>query len=110
MGYSGGMETTTAPDLTPGYPSNGAKLGPAWKDVWRTLGLINDFTDGRALAGGIAPEHDLSPSTLVALLSRAAKAGLLDRESRSVGIQIRLPDGTTRASSRKRTHYRIKAS
>ncbi len=102
MGYSGPMVTKTAPDLTPGYPSNGAKLGPAWSALWAELSKANrrkdTFLDGRVLADEVAPDYGLDPSTLVALLSRAAKAGLLTREGRSV---------QTGRGKRVRTHYSI---
>lgn len=92
------MTTKTAPDITPGYPSNGAKLGPAWASIWRDLSRAGDALDGRELAAKIAPKHELTPSTLVALISRAAKAGLLTREPRAV---------TTGRGQRTRTFYRI---
>lgn len=98
MGYSVGMVTKKAPDLTPGYPSNGAKLGPAWNAVWRALERAGDFRDGRVLADRIAPKYELEPATLVALMSRAAKAGLLAREGRPV---------KTGRGTRTRTHYMI---
>jgi hypothetical protein len=91
------MTTTTAPDLTPGYPSKGRKLGPAWVDIWRTLSASEDHVDGRELAEAIAPAHELSPATLVALMSRAAKAGLLTTQKRTV---------TGSRGDRVRTHYR----
>lgn len=102
MGYSGAMVTNTAPDLTPGYPSNGAKLGPAWNALWAELAKANrrkdPYLDGRELADLIAPDYGLNPSTLVALLSRAALANLLLREGRAV---------QTARGNRTRTHYAI---
>lgn len=94
------MTTTekTAPDLTPGYPSNGAKLGPAWQAMWDALKRSDDFQDGRTLAEEIAPQHGLDPATLIALFSRMAHGGYLDRELRPVV-------GTR--GNRKRSHYRI---
>lgn len=92
------MTTKTAPDITPGYPSNGAKLGPAWASIWRTLSRADDALDGRLLAEKHAKANDLAPATLVALISRAAKAGLLTREPRPV---------TTGRGQRTRTFYRI---
>lgn len=98
------MTNLTAPDLTPGYPSNGAKLGPAWRAVWTELDKASrtqdPFLDGRELADTVAPDYGLAPATLVALLSRAAKAGLLNKESRSV---------VSARGNRNRTHYRVPA-
>ncbi len=88
----------TAPDITPGYPSKGAKVGPAWNEAYNALRTANDFQDGRALANEIAPRHDLDPATLIAILSRAALAGLLDKEPRPVA---------SRRGNRNRTHYRV---
>jgi hypothetical protein len=92
------MTTKTVPDITPGYPSNGAKLGPAWSAIWRALARADDALDGRELAAKVAPKYELAPATLVALISRAAKAGLLDREPRPV---------ITGRGTRTRTFYRI---
>lgn len=92
------MTTKTAPDITPGYPSNGAKLGPAWASMWRKLRMSDDALDGRELSERVAAQHDLAPATLVALISRAAKAGLLTREPRPV---------VTGRGQRTRTFYRI---
>lgn len=94
---------TIAPDLTPGYPSNGAKLGPAWRDIWAVLRRTDGYLDGRTLAEEIAPQHDLNPATLVALLSRMARAHYLDRE-------LFLLEGPgEKRHKRHRTHYRIAA-
>lgn len=101
--------TNTAPDLIPGYPSKGRKVGPAWNELWAELQRADDFQDGRVLAERIAPKHDLEPSTLVALLSRMAKGGILDRESRPVQIRLNVAGGGEHQSSRRRTHYRIAA-
>lgn len=80
--------TQAAPDLTPGYPSNGAKLGPAWAELWRRLELAaltsEPYLDGRVLAEAVAKDYGLADSTLIALLSRAAKAGILASKQRQV--------------------------
>ena len=81
-----------------GYPTKGAKLGPAWRDIWKRLAKEGDFLDGRELADTVAPRHDLAPATLVALLSRAAKAGVLDKDHRPV---------VSTRGRRARTFYRI---
>lgn len=107
------MNTTTkAPDFpggrpgqNSGYPSNGASIGPAWQDLWDLLRASPDNAlNGRELASQVAPRHNLEPSTLVALLSRAAKAGLLEREQRQVTVPV-----LDREAKRSQTFYRIKA-
>jgi hypothetical protein len=93
-------KTVTAPDLTPGYPSKGPRLGPAWADIWRALARVpDDFQDGYPIATRVAEKHGLSPSTLIGLIKRAATAGLLDREPKMVN--------TGKRGNRARTHYRI---
>jgi hypothetical protein len=103
VGYSDGMTTKTAPDLTPGYPSKGAKLGPAWEAVWAELTKAarrkDPFVEGRDLAQRFASDYGLAPSTLVAVLSRAAKAKLLVADPRPV---------QTNRGVRNRNHYKIK--
>lgn len=98
------MTNLTAPDLTPGYPSNGTKLGPAWRALWAELDKASrtpdPFLDGRDLADNVAPDYGLAPATLVALLSRAAKAGLLNKTSRPV---------ESARGYRMRTHYKVPA-
>jgi hypothetical protein len=88
VSYSYCMETTKAPDLTPGYPSKGRKLGPAWAAIWAELEEAaqheDPFVEGRDMADRIGPDYGLAGSTLVALLSRAARAGLVDTTSRPV--------------------------
>jgi hypothetical protein len=94
------MMTKTAPDLTPGYPSKGPQIGPAWIDIWRALGRAGDeYQDGTELAAKYAAKYDLAPATLVALISRAAKAGFLEKELRSVD---------SGRGPRTRSFYRIK--
>lgn len=102
---------TEAPDLTPGYPSKGKRLGPAWKDAWAELTAATDPLDGWALANKIAPEYDMEPLSIVQLLSRMATGGILEREQRMVETTISRTQGgkvTTRAGLRARSHYRIK--
>jgi hypothetical protein len=94
--------TRTVPDISPGYPSKGAQLGPAWTKIWRALERSGDFEDGHELAAKVAKATGLAPATLVALISRAAKAGLLEREPRQVEVKI-----LERSGLRVRTFYRI---
>lgn len=94
------METTTAPDLSPGYPSRGAKIGPAWAAVWAELSKSpRDWRDGRALWLDIAPRFGLAPETLRAVMFRMAKGGLIESDSRQVA---------TGRGKRNHTHFRIK--
>jgi hypothetical protein len=96
------METKTAPDLSPGYPSKGPRLGPAWSAVWDELSRTpGEWRDGHALWADIAPRYQLSPETLRALMFRMATGGHLERESRQV---------PTARGRRSHTHFRIKAS
>jgi hypothetical protein len=95
--------TRTVPDISPGYPSKGAQLGPAWTKIWRALERSgSEFQDGHELAARVAKTTGLAPATLVALISRAAKAGLLEREARQVKVKI-----VKRSGMRTRTFYRI---
>lgn len=99
--YSTDMETKrtpTAPDITPGYPSKGKKLGPAWDAMWQKLTESGEFIEGRELAEEVAPGFGLEPATLVALISRAAQAGLLDKD---------LQDVEGARGMRSRSFYRI---
>lgn len=92
------METLTAPDLTPGYPSRGARLGPAWTEAWSVMTETpGEWHDGRTLWVDIAARHGLSPETLRGLIFRMAKAGHLESETR----QMVTPRGP-----RSRTHFR----
>lgn len=86
-----------APELSEGYPRTG-RIGPAWQKMWDRLQASGDFMDGRELAAEVSEEVELKASTLVALISRAASAGLLDREQRWV-VGTRGP--------RQRSFYRI---
>jgi hypothetical protein len=98
------MTSKTPPMLTDNYPAPGTRLGQGWAALWAELAKasrrVDPYLDGRELAEELAPAHDLNPSTLVALLSRMAKGGILEREGRPV---------QTGRGSRNRTHYRIPA-
>jgi hypothetical protein len=108
------MITSEAPDLTPGYPSKGPRLGPVWKDVWTYLQASPEkWHDAWALADVLAPKYDLEPLSIVQLMSRMATGGILEREKRPVTTTItRTQKGavTTREGLRLRSHYRINAA
>ncbi len=81
MGYSEGMTTTrtTPPMIAENYPHPDYPLGRAWIACYRAIEKSAEPVDGNELAAKIAPKHELVPATLIGLLSRAAKAGLLVR-------------------------------
>lgn len=113
LGYSVPMKTIEAPDLTPGYPSKGPRLGPVWKDVWAELQASpEEWKDAWAVAQRLAPKHDLEPLSIVQLMSRMATGNILEREKRPVQTTITRTQGgkvTTRDGLRLRSHYRINA-
>lgn len=113
MRYSHGMTiTATAPEISPGYPYK-RRVFPAWQQAWDMMRQCGEnFSDGKVLATHVASAHGLAPATVQAVLTRAANAGLLDREIRAVKIVMRSGDGPNRlhASKRERTFYRIKVS
>lgn len=93
------MKTVTVPDLTPGYPSKGTKVGPAWTEAWsRMSDRAGEWLDGRELVEDIAPKHGLSPLTLRGILFRAAAKGLIQSEPRKV---------STPRGPRVRTQFRV---
>jgi hypothetical protein len=98
---------TKAPDIpNPAYPRGGypqtGRVGPAWAAMWKALETATAAgraLDGKELAEKLAPKHDLSAQTLTAILSRAAVAGILSKESKPV---------MSKRGNRNRTFYRIK--
>lgn len=84
--YSARMEeTTNAPDLEPGYPSGGARIGPAWREAYQYLQAAGEqYTEGRTLAEEIAPKHELSPNTLAIIMSRMCREGYLQKKLMSM--------------------------
>ncbi len=72
-------------DLNPGYPSAGARIGPAWREVWQTLHAApGEWHDGAELWRPVAHRHGLAASTLRALMFRMAKNGRIESTTRSV--------------------------
>lgn len=93
------MKLTNAPDLTPGYPSKGSKIGPAWEETWAELSRYpEDWRDGTELWTTIAAKHDLHPDTLRGLMFRMATGGKLQRKTEQV---------ITDKGKRTRTYFRI---
>lgn len=77
-----------APDITKGYPSRGALVGPAWATVWHALG------DGqeRSTAQLAALVADLIKAKSVAnLLYKAREAGLIVSRPASEIVNSRRP-------------------
>lgn len=104
VGYSAAMTITTrlpreAPEISKGYPYK-RRLFPAWQEAWTIMrAKPRTFVDGRDLAERSAEASDVYATTMVGVLSRAANAGLLEREYR----EVRGESGKLR----KRTFYRI---
>lgn len=95
MRYSDAMTIThvAAPDIpnpaypNGGYPTRGKRLGPAWAAAWReieTASARGRWLDGKVLAERVAADKDLAEVTIVAVLGRAASAGLLAKTGREV--------------------------
>ena len=79
------METLNAPDLSPGYPSKGARLGPAWSEAWAELiKYPGEWRDGMELWTRVAANHNLSPDSVRALLYRMVKGGILEKDTHQV--------------------------
>jgi hypothetical protein len=106
VGYSNGMNTIMipekAPEISAGYPGPRRQY-PAWQAAWDILRAAPaEYVDGRELAersvevaGG-----QIEPVTMTGILTRAANAGLLERDHRPV---------KSGRGMRTRTFYRIKA-
>lgn len=83
--YSEGMtQTRNAPMIADNYPHPDYPIGRAWIACWKAIEKSTEPVDGNELAAKIAPKHDLVPATLIGVLSRAAKAGLLTRVPQKV--------------------------
>ncbi len=96
------MENTNAPDLTPGYPSKGGKIGPAWGAVWAELSKNpKEWRDGHTIWVNVATQFQLSPETVRALMFRMASGGRLESETHQM---------VTARGKRARTHFRIPQS
>ncbi len=94
--FSADSEAPTFPSGLPGwkssrYPLGGAKTGPAWRAMWRALGGLPDgeWVSGDALVSLGAIEASCTPETCRVLLTRAANAGVLERERRLVAQRYR---------------------
>lgn len=97
--------TAEAPDFTTndkgkGYPSAGAKIGPAWQACWDRLRAApeGEYLDGPAMAKEIAEGLGMSPDTVMALLAQGTERNMLQK-TRQVVTGTRGP--------RERTFYRI---
>lgn len=84
------------------YPDPATRLGRAWAHAWRQLQQNQDvWVDGNELADVSAESEGLAAATMIGVLTRAATAGLLERQH----ITVQGDRGP-----RKRTHYRIPQS
>lgn len=102
--------TDGRPDQGPGYPSGGKKLGPAWQEIWDMLRANPGGLDRITLAEAVAPKYDLQVSSLLVLIARAAKAGVLRGHPAPYPITAsRVVNGTTvrYATRRTRTVFTI---
>ena len=74
------MISTSAPDITPGYPSTGERIGPTWRDVWTALRRTwPDWRTSIEVADlPSVARHGLDPKTIGNLLAAARRAGLLE--------------------------------
>jgi hypothetical protein len=70
--------TSPAPDITPGYPSAGTRVGPAWNDLWQRL-ADGEWHGWLALTTDVAAAHDIQPKTAESLLYAARKSGLIEK-------------------------------
>lgn len=84
----------SAPDFTPGYPSGGGVIGPAWEIAWDLLGKCKRPVDAGTLAGMVAAmaPRPISVTTVKNLLLAAARAHLVTK-------------GTTTIRSREHNTY-----
>lgn len=75
-----------APDFTPGYPSNGTRLGAAWQRIWAVLRTgpaigVELAADDAIRAAGT--EHEIAASTVLTLLQQGRRYGHLASEMRT---------------------------
>ena len=71
--------TSDAPDFSPGYPSLGERIGPAWQKFLGSL-VPGRWFFGTDLAHQMGPSLGIEPVTIKNLLRQAEKAGLLERK------------------------------
>lgn len=87
------------PGYETGYPSPTRRLGKAWAFAWTKLTSADgEFLDGTELAAVAARKAGLEASTIISFLTRAATAGVLEREHRTVA---------GKRGPRRRTFYRV---
>lgn len=106
IGYSRRMTNDVVPLIQvtspPTHFSPHGRVGKAWQAAWALMVAKGaEFTDANELAAESANTQGLSPATMMGVLSRQAKAGVLERDYNVV-------DGTR--GPRKRTQYRIPQS
>ena len=99
------METETPPSVpvpgySTGYPDNRQNVGRAWSHAWNAMRAAGpEYLDGNLIAKDAAESvSKLKPVTVLALLSRARRAGLLEVEHRQVAGE---------RGVRRRSFYRL---
>jgi hypothetical protein len=70
---------TPAPNFNGSYPLAGDRIGPAWVTLWHFLSTGTPQC-GYALASLVTKENDLKISTVLGLLRRAVKVGILEQK------------------------------
>ena len=75
------MSASAAPDWSRNYPSAGERIGPAWRAMWAALG-DDEWHDSKALAMAGELAGGCAHKTARNLLFAAARAGILDADSR----------------------------
>lgn len=82
------------PDFHPGYPLADARLGPAWRVIWRELwadeietGVYGSWSDGRWLATRAAVLTEVTRAEGWALLAGATRCGHVERWDRLICVR-----------------------
>ena len=90
-------EPDPAPNLVGSYPLAGQRVGPAWCEAWRVMG-VGGWHSVRTMCFDVAPRHGLSPQALDAVVrtARAVPHGHPGRLETRVGedrlLQVRRAD------------------
>lgn len=87
MPYSGRMDKVKieqAPDISPGYPSKGRIIGPAWNHAWHLMAEADRPLSSDEIAATVAKRRKVAVGTVKNLLTYAYKAGMLIRTTELV--------------------------
>jgi hypothetical protein len=77
-----------APDVGPGYPSGGHRIGPAWDATWRGL-AGGEWVDMRMRSLEGSATLGVSSAALMSVMSQAARRGLLDTRREAGRLLVR---------------------